>query len=232
MVNASLVSTAGIGFTAAWIFGLLGSAHCAAMCAGLVGLYTKQLQDQPSWRIQRQHLLYNLGRLLMYTNLGVLLGGAGFLLGLLPWSGGILGILIGLFTAAIGLSLLGAGAASRLINQVMAQLTQSLAIGWPWHGHLARSPGITMLGALHGLLPCPLLYVMFTSAVAMQDPLRGGVLLFGFGLGTIPMMWAMGTLASRVTLPGRLGLQRFYGLVVTAWGGVLFFHGVKALGGF
>ena len=210
----------------------MGSMHCAGMCGPLVGLYANQIKGEPRWLNLRQHFLYNLGRLLMYSNLGVVLGGAGFLVGLLPWSGGILGILIGLFIAAMGLSLLGAGAASRLINQVMAQLTPSLAIGWTWHGHLARSPGITMLGALHGLLPCPLLYVMFTSAVAMQDPLRGGVLLFGFGLGTIPMMWAMGTLASRVTLPIRLGLLRFYGLVVTVWGGVLFFHGVKVLGSF
>lgn len=221
-----------LGFPAAFLFGLMGSIHCAGMCGPLVGLYANQIKGEPIWLNLRQHFLYNLGRLLMYSNLGVVLGGAGFLVGLLPWSGGMLGILIGLFIAAIGLSLLGAGAASRLINQVMAQLTQSLAIGWTWHGRLARSSGITMLGALHGLLPCPLLYVMFTSAVAMQDPLRGGVLLFGFGLGTIPMMWAMGTLAGRVRLPRRLGLQRFYGLVVTAWGGVLFFHGVKALGGF
>ena len=183
MVDRSVESIAGIGFLAAGLFGLLGSAHCAGMCGSLVGLYTKQLQDQAAWRIQRQHLLYNLGRLLMYTNLGILLGGAGFLIGLLPWAGGVLGVLIGLFIAAIGLSLLGAGGAARIINQVMAYLTQSLAIGWSWHGRVARSPRITILGALHGLLPCPLLYVMFTSAVAMQDPLRGGMLLLDSVLG-------------------------------------------------
>ncbi len=228
MVNVSLESSAGIGFGAAWIFGLLGSAHCAGMCGPLVGLYTKQLQDQAAWRIQRQHLLYNLGRLLMYTNLGILFGGVGFLIGLLPWASGVLGVLSGLFVAAMGLCLLGAGGAARIITY----LTQRLTIGWQWHGRLARSLGIAMLGALHGLLPCPLLYVMFTSAVAMQDPLRGGLFLFGFGLGTIPMMWALGTLAGRLSPARRFGLQRLYGIIVTVWGGVLFFHGVKALGGF
>ncbi len=232
MVDESVGSVAQIGFLAAGLFGFLGSTHCAGMCGPLVGLYTKQLQDQPAWRIQRQHLLYNLGRLFMYTNLGILLGGAGLLIGLLPWAGGVLGVLIGLFIAAMGLSLFGAGRAARSINQVMAYLTQSLAVGWSWHGRLARSPRITMLGALHGLLPCPLLYVMFTSAVAMQNPIRGGLLLFGFGLGTIPMMWAMGTLAGKLSLLSRLGLQRVYGIAVTAWGGVLVFHGVQALGAF
>jgi sulfite exporter TauE/SafE len=168
----------------------------------------------------------------MYTNLGVMLGGAGFLLTLLPWSGGLLGILIGLSIAAMGLSLLGAGAPSKVINRILAHLTQSLTIGWSWHGRLAHSPGIMMLGAFHGLLPCPLLYVMFTSAVAMQHPIRGGLLLFGFGLGTIPMMWAMGTLAGKLNWFSRLGLQRVYGIAVTAWGGILFLHGVMALRGF
>jgi len=217
------------GLSGALLLGFLGSTHCAGMCGPLVGLYTKQLQNQAAWRIQRQHLLYNLGRLLVYTNMGILLGGAGFLLGLLPWAGGVLGILSGLFIAGMGLCLLGAGGAATSINQVMAYLTQSLATSWNWHGRLARSSHILVLGSLHGLLPCPLLYVMFTSAVAMQDPLRGGMLLFGFGLGTIPMMWAMGALSERLRLPRRVRLQRLYGIGVTAWGGVLVFHGVQAL---
>jgi sulfite exporter TauE/SafE len=73
---------------------------------------------------------------------------------------------------------------------------------------------------------------MFTSAVAMQNPVRGGLLLFGFGLGTIPTMWAMGSLAGKLSLFNRLGLQRLYGIAVTAWGGVLLFHGVTAFRAF
>jgi sulfite exporter TauE/SafE len=225
MVDASAASLAQIGFLAAGVFGFIGSLHCAGMCGPLVGLYTKQLRDQPAWRIQRQHLLYNLGRLLMYANLGIVLGEAGFLIGLLPWATGALGILSGLFIAGMGLSLVGAGRATRIIDH----LIQNLSLGWRWHGRLARSSSILVLGALHGLLPCPLLYVMFTSAVAMQDPLRGGVLLFGFGLGTIPMMWAMGALSHRVKVPRRLWFQRWYGIGVMAWGGVLVFHGIQAL---
>jgi sulfite exporter TauE/SafE len=225
MVDGSMTSLTHIGFLAAGVFGFLGSTHCAGMCGPLVGLYTRQLQDQPAWRIQRQHFLYNFGRLLMYANLGFVLGEAGFLIGLLPWAGGVVGVLSGLFIAAMGLSLVGASGATRIIDY----LSQKLTIGWRWHGRLARSSSILALGALHGLLPCPLLYVMFTSAVAMQDPLRGGVLLFGFGLGTIPMMWAMGALSQRVKIPRRLRLQRWYGIGVTAWGGVLLLHGIKAL---
>jgi uncharacterized protein len=232
MVDASAGNVAGIGLLSASLFGFLGSAHCAGMCGPLVGLYTKQLEGRSVWQIQRQHLLYNLGRLLMYTNLGILLGAAGSLIGLLPWAGGILGILIGFFIAAMGLCLLGVSRAARTFNQAASFLMRKLAAGWNWHGRLARSPGILMLGALHGLLPCPLLYVMFTSAVAMQNPVRGGLFLFGFGVGTIPMMWAMGTLAGKLSLLGRLRLQRVYGIAVTAWGGVLLFHGVMALRGF
>lgn len=218
-----------LGFPAALLFGLMGSMHCAGMCGPLVGLYANQIKGEPIWLILRQHFLYNLGRLLVYTNLGVLLGTLGYLTRLLPWSEAFFGILIGLFIAAVGLSLLGLGFITRLLGPALYRLTERLAIGWGWYKHLARSPGIALLGGLHGFLPCPLLYVVLSSAVATQNPLHGGLLLLGFGLGTLPMMWGVGTLAQQLSAPQRLGLQRLYGTVSIAWGGMLVYHGLRAL---
>src|SRR5574341_709603 len=71
---------------AAFFFGLLGSTHCFGMCGPLVGLYASQLVPRTTASPLRQHLLFNLGRTLAYTNLGIVLGMAGFLLGIRPWS--------------------------------------------------------------------------------------------------------------------------------------------------
>lgn len=207
----------------------MGSMHCAGMCGPLVGLYANQIKGKPIWVNLRQHFLYNFGRLLVYTNLGILLGTLGYLTRFLPWSGAFLGILVGIFIVAVGLSFLGLGPVTRLLGAALHRLTERLAIGWGWYKHLARSPGIVLLGGLHGFLPCPLLYVVLSSAVAMQSPLDGGLLLLGFGLGTLPMMWGVGTLAQRLNGPQRLGLQRLYAAVSIAWGGMLVYHGLHAL---
>lgn len=218
-----------LGFPTAFLFGLMGSIHCAGMCGPLVGLYANQIKGEPRWLNLRQHFLHNLGRLLVYTNLGILLGTLGYLTRLLPWSGAILGALIGIFIVAVGLSFVGLGPATRLLGPALHRLTERLLIGWAWYKHLARSPGIAFLGGLHGLLPCPLLYVALSSAVATQSPQHGGLLLLGFGLGTIPMMWGMGTLVQRLKAPQKLSLQRLYGVVSMAWGGILLYHSLHAL---
>ncbi len=220
----------GSGLVAAFLFGLLGSTHCFGMCGPLVSLYAGQLAPGAEPSPLRQHFLFNLGRLLVYTNFGVLFGAAGFILGVRPWTAGLVGLIAGLFVLAMGTHFLGvAGVATRL-ERLLARPTGALVGIWRRYVVLARSPGILLLGALHGLLPCPLLYVMFTSAVALGDPIRGGILLFSFSLGTVPMMWGIGVLGQHLSPARRLAWQRVFGGLVTVWGLVLVIHGLQSLG--
>lgn len=179
----------------------------------------------------RQLLLYNLGRVIVYTDLGLLLEGAGQLLGIYPLTSGLAGILAG-FVTVMGLHFLsGGGVAVRAmwIDRALARPTQILVSLWRKLSNLARSPGVIVLGGLHGLLPCPLLYIMFSSAVALQDPLRAGLLLLSFGLGTVPMMWGIGVAAHSLTLSKRVALQRVFGGAILLWGSVLILHGLERL---
>jgi sulfite exporter TauE/SafE len=63
---------AGFGLATAFFFGLLGSVHCFSMCGPLVSLYAGQLSPGAARIAQRQLLLYNLGRVIVYTDLGLL----------------------------------------------------------------------------------------------------------------------------------------------------------------
>ncbi|MGE5849755.1 MAG: sulfite exporter TauE/SafE family protein [Candidatus Methylomirabilota bacterium] len=215
---------------AAFLFGFLGSTHCFGMCGPLVSLYASQLGPGTAVSPLRQHLLFNLGRTLAYTNLGILLGMAGFLLRIRPWSAGLIGLMAGLFVLLMGTHFLGAGGIVSRLGRLLARPTGALVGVWRRYVALARSPGIVLLGALHGLLPCPLLYVMFTSAVAFGDPIYGGSLLFAFSLGTVPMMGAIGMVGQHLKPEGRLVWQRVFGGLVTVWGLVLLFHGLQTLG--
>ena len=44
------------------------------------------------------------------------------------------------------------------------------------------------IGLLNGLLPCGLVYVAIAASLATMDTLHGVLLMFSFGLGTIPVM--------------------------------------------
>lgn len=222
----------GFGLAAAFLFGLLGSTHCLGMCGPLVALYAGQLEREPAVPARRQHFLFNLGRTLAYTNLGILFGAAGFGLRARAWTTALAGLAAGLFVLAMGARFLGAGGVAARLDGLLARPSQAMAGIWRRYVTVARSPGIVLLGALHSLLPCPLLYVMFTSAVALGDPIRGGILLFSFSLGTVPMMWGAGALGQHFSPERRLRWHRVFGWVVTAWGLVLVAHGLQGLGVF
>jgi hypothetical protein len=103
------IPLAGTGLAAAFLFGLLGNTHCFGMCGPLVSLYTSRLVGGGGPSPPRQHLLFNLGRSLAYNNLGVLFGAAGFILGVRPWTVGLVGLAAGLFVLAMGSHFLGVG---------------------------------------------------------------------------------------------------------------------------
>ena len=169
-----LLLAAGFGIVTAFLFGLLGSVHCFGMCGPLVSLSVGS--GTVVGTLQRQLLLYNLGRVIVYTDLGILLGGAGRLLGIYPLTSGIIGILAGGFVAVMGIHFLSARGAAPWIDRTLARPTQVLVSLWHKFAGLAQSPGVIMVGGLHGLLPCPLLYVMFSSAVAISESAPGGVI--------------------------------------------------------
>ncbi len=51
------------------------------------------------------------------------------------------------------------------------------------------------LGLVWGWLPCGLVYSALALAVASGSPLRGAAIMLSFGLGTLPMLLAMGQTA-------------------------------------
>ena len=69
-----------------------------------------------------------------------------------------------------------------------------------------RHPGQALaLGLLWGWLPCGLVYVTLVWSLATADPLRGGALMAAFGIGTLPMLLALGSVADKLlslTPPG------------------------------
>ena len=184
----------GVLFTA-FMVGLLGSGHCFGMCGGIAtGLGS--INDYASNRGSQAFsaLLFNLGRLVSYAALGLvsawLLTSAGEVFNVPRWSM-VLRLLTALMILLIGLQF--------LFNwQLLAGLERAGAKVWklilPLAVRASSFPGGSgrlLLGLCWGLLPCGLVYSILLTAAAAGTPISGAIVMFTFGLGTLPSMLGM-----------------------------------------
>jgi sulfite exporter TauE/SafE len=248
--GASTASTAAAGASvpdagvvAFFVVGLLGGAHCLGMCGPLVTMYADRIgggERGPSTRALRQHALFNAGRTASYTAIGALLGLVGSVLvdaGALLNAGdlvrGVAGVAAGVVIVAAGVGYLtgtqshaAAGAVPGL-GSAFAAVTDRIADrvdDW------ATGPGIVALGAVHGVLPCPLLYPAFVYALATGSPVDGGLALAALGLGTFPTLFAYGTAVDAVSADTRQRLHRALGAAFVVAGTIPAAKGLTALG--
>lgn len=222
------------GLLSAFITGLLGSAHCIGMCGGIVGTLTMRLpgeMQQSPRRLLPYLLTYNLGRISSYTLAGLLVGviGAQFT-HLLPDArtiGLVGGLLAGGFMIALGLYLGNWWPALGWLEKLGAHL-------WRWIEPLGRrffpvtTPWRALgLGLVWGWLPCGLVYTALALALSVSLQAESGMLwsalvMFAFGLGTLPMLFAMGSAAYWLTqFTRRLSVRRILGALVAAFGVLL-----------
>ncbi|WP_394338553.1 sulfite exporter TauE/SafE family protein [Halonotius aquaticus] len=233
------------------LIGLFGGAHCLGMCGPLVTTYADRMREQSaepdrqagtrlSVGMVKQHGLFNLGRAVSYTLIGGLFGLAGSLVVVsanqLTTAFRELNIVVG-FT--IGVLIMAAGLNYLVRGQVMSLPGESLVtpVTTAVQSRLmARvddyvgGPRIALLGGLHGLLPCPLLYPAFLYAFAQAAPVRGALSLAALGFGTIPSLFLYGTLFQSVSVSTRVKLHRVLGVGFLVLGYIPFQHALMLMG--
>lgn len=197
----------------ALLSGLLGGAHCAAMCGGIAtGL---SVQQRGGWWVALQP---NLGRILGYTAAGAIVGGLGHgLLGMarMPGLAVALRAMVGLVLVLAALRLLDRGGRLAFLQAPGNRV-------WQWLRPLQRRllPANTgarrvALGVLWGWMPCGLSTTLLAAAWLQASALHGGLTMAAFGLGTLPVMlpltWAGARFGQRLQ---RGGWRTAMGLVV------------------
>ena len=86
---------------------------------------------------------------------------------------------------------------------------------------------LAILGMLNGLLPCGLVYVACAGAIATGSLLSGALYMSVFGLGTIPMMLAIGWFGRLLPLSIRLRLRKAVPYSVCMLAGLLILRGLS-----
>jgi hypothetical protein len=196
---------------AALVMGLLGSAHCIVMCGGIVGMLSAGASRA------RLTIAYNLGRITSYAAAGAIAGLVGHAL-----DGARVGLRFAAALLMIGVGLYVAGrwrrfAALERIGAPLWKRVEPMAKGLL---PVRTVPRALALGGLWGWMPCGLVYGALALAVTGGGAATGALTMLAFGAGTLPVLLALGALASYVKALARVAWVRTAaGLVIVALGG-------------
>lgn len=180
-------------FFIAIAMGLAGGSHCLAMCGG-IGSALGIIAKRPALIFS-----YNAGRILSYMVAGTLVGSLGGLMQnhlpyshtVLPIVSGLLLIFTGLYVANIwrGVTYLEKG--GYLLWKKIQPLSQHFL-------PVKHKYQAFVLGGLWGWLPCGLVYSALLWSSTLSTGFTTGLLMLGFGLGTLPFLLAIGFAGQQV----------------------------------
>jgi len=150
--------------------------------------------------------LYNLGRVITYSFLGLLFGLLGSRLEMfglqriISISLGVLILLTVLTPASYRLKL------SSILGLYKLVGILKVYFGKMFKQHSKAS--MLMIGILNGLLPCGFVYIGITGAIALGDAVNGMMFMAMFGLGTIPVMLGTSLIGGAINLNLRQKLTK------------------------
>ena len=214
---------------AAFLAGLAGGVHCAAMCGPIVAACGASRTG--ALREWQRALAYNSGRIVSYGLAGAIAGGFGS--AALALRGGVsaqafMALFAGTTLIVLAAHLAGCAPVTRRLEAAGGVIWRHVQ---PYSRHVLPAdtvPRALALGALWGWLPCGMVYAALATAIATAHPAGGALVMFAFGLGTLPNLLAIAFAASRVKrLPRLTVMRRCAAAVVAGFGafGLLFaFH--------
>ena len=203
---------------AVFFTGLLGGVHCAGMCGGIVSALGMMRQKpmatiggiavntaamsmqgasampaQPSTLVSVS--FYNLGRISMYTVLGLLAGAIGstawLMDSMLPIQQ-VAFFVTNILVILMGLYILGVRRIATVVESLGARVWQFIRPFATRRLGGAGALNAIMAGALWGMVPCGMVYAVLGAALVSGSAVHGGLLMLVFGLGTLPNLMVLG----------------------------------------
>lgn len=244
-----------MGYGMLFVVGLLTSVHCIAMCGGInlsccipgqtaakggAGSSSKRqdsfqnsagLAGAERISVFIPAFAYNVGRVVSYTAIGLILGFVGMLLGrgsaggISPFFQGILKLIAGVFMVIMGINMLDLFPGLKKFNLRMPKFFAAAV------GRQKRKGGAPFLvGLLNGLMPCGPLQSMQIVALASENPITGALSMFFFSLGTVPLMLGFGSLVAALGKKFTQTVSQVGAVLVTVLGLAMLSQGMSLSG--
>ncbi|MFZ0453701.1 MAG: sulfite exporter TauE/SafE family protein [Ignavibacteriaceae bacterium] len=186
------------------IIGFIGSFHCLGMC-GPIAL-ALPIPDSDNFRFYAGRVIYNLGRILSYALMGILIG---FISEKLVISGfqQILSVSLGILILIIVLIPRGIRNrifAANIIQKLIIPLKSSIGTLFKQKNYFS----FFSIGFLNGFLPCGFVYAGLAGAISTGSAFNGMLFMIFFGLGTFPAMFTISLFSKFIKLGLRKKLNR------------------------
>lgn len=205
-------------FTTAIVLGLTSSFHCVGMCGPLLLAVPMRTNNNNNWQ---EIVVYHAARILTYALLGVLVGFAG-------WRLQVAGMQQ-FFSLTIGIILIGYVFASRFFAGAAWVLAFNKII-FSFFGFAAKQKGqlgTLLLGVANGLLPCGMVYIALTGAMASASVATAASFMLLFGLGTLPLLFVFNFYRVRLQASVKQRIKLVAPIVISIMGILLVLRGLN-----
>lgn len=209
-------------FISGFLLGTISSFHCVGMCGPLALSLPLAAYSTPKKVFGI--ILYNLGRVTTYSFLGLLFGFVGrqiFIAGFQQMFSITVGGLILLFflLAKFKKKFSSFGPANKFYIKV-----QSLVAGFL---RIRNLSGFYLTGLANGLLPCGMVYLAITGAMATSNPLQGMEFMAAFGLGTMPALMLLSFAGFIISIKARSFIRKLTPYAFILMGVLLILRGLN-----
>jgi len=192
------------------------------MCGPL--MLALPLPDSARRAVVVQILLYQSGRILSYSALGVLFGLLGKGIAIAGFQQ-ILSLFSGVFIIAMAImawrferlvtALPGFGAFTRAIQQQLGKMMRKHS-----------TSGSIAVGMLNGLLPCGMVYAALAGAISTTNSVDGGIFMALFGIGTLPLLLTVNLAGRSMGFKWRAKMKMVQPILLTLAGILLLQRGL------
>lgn len=205
-----------------FILGIVSSLHCVGMCGPLS--MALPIQYLFKWQRMVSIFLYQAGRVITYSTLGLIFGLAGrkvYLVGFQQWFSIGMGILILVLLIQYRLfrKNLHPGFLARfysLVQRVMRKILQT-------RGTIP----FLFFGIANGFLPCGMVYIALAGALVTTEVQHSVLFMAMFGLGTLPAMVAVSFFGQFFSLTIRNSFRKLVPVFVSVMAVILILRGMN-----
>jgi sulfite exporter TauE/SafE len=205
-------------FTTAFVLGLSSSFHCVGMCGPLLLAVPTRASNNYQWL---EIIIYHAARIFTYALLGILVGFAGWRLQVAN--------LQQFFSLTIGVILLIYVFAGRFFADASWLLAFNKMI-FSFFGFAAKQKGqwgTLLLGVANGLLPCGMVYIALTGAMATAKISDAATFMLLFGVGTLPLLFVFNFYGVRLQAAVKQRIKLIAPLLIIIMGLLLILKGLN-----